>query len=86
MTSNSSKEKTLIQAVKEEFKTIKPQLPNGWPLKLIDKFYKGLNGSEAVRKYIRIINIRDGNIAPTHDELKYIMKLVKEHKVIVSKE
>lgn len=86
MSTTSSKEKSLIQAVKQEFKAVKPLLPNGWPLKLIDKFYTSLNGSEAVRKYIRIINIRDGNTAPTQDELRNIMKLVKEHKRTISKE
>lgn len=86
MSTTSSKEKSLIQAGKQEFRALKQYLPNGWPLKLIDRFYSSLQGGEAVRKYVRIINIRDGNTAPTQEELKNIMKLIKAQKNKISKE
>lgn len=86
MTSNSSKEKSLVQEAKQEFMAIKPLLPNGWPLLLIERFYSKLKGGEAIRKYIRITNIRDGNVAPTREEFRKISQLQKGDQDTVSKE
>ncbi len=82
----TSKEKSLIQEAKQEFMAIKPLLPSGWTILLIERFYSKLKGGEAIRKYIRITNIRDGNIAPTREELRKISQLQKGDQDTVSKE
>jgi hypothetical protein len=67
---------TVIDERKEEFRALKPSLPNGWTVLYIDKFHSELKGKDAVKKYKRIQNISDGAVAANEEEFKNIKSLI----------
>ena len=71
-----SKKKRATDDAKEDFLKIKGSLPRGWISLYLDKYGKNLRGAAGYNRGRTLENIRDGNTAPSRQELNEIMSLI----------